>query len=774
MIEPINTIARLWWDWMIAMSWQVGLLVGIIGCVDMLIRKWAWPQLRYALWSLILLKLLLPPTLSLPSGIISTVHPALEGATAQLVSKRPENPGIADFGLQIADSSPSAKPTFEPASAAVQTRDIPLDANPQSAISNPQLNWRVYVMGVWLLGATILGVFLAVRLRSLSKDRREILEASPVPESFYNRMSQCASRVGLRRLPRVVPTTRLANPAVFGVFRPVLLMPVGYLSQLSRQDVEHVLLHEFCHIKRGDLFVHGLTLCLQVVYWFHPLLWLARRHIHHLRELCCDASVANVLREDTPAYRETLLETARRFLATSGEPGLGLLGLFEDSNCLLMRLNWLQKPTWRYRKMKKLIVVVIAGFMAACVLPMAQAQPAAPVHETATVPHSTDTQMMPEMRDLQTQMRALQEQMQQLARRMGELSNQRAMLQQETADIGVLESYTVKEGDTLAKIAEQIAGSDPNKIKGTITWIQKANKLPGDRLRVGQRLLLPGSMPDDPNLPSAGHIMPPGSMIYRLAPGGTDPSTGLHALTPPGAPDLPRASVELKGHYSVTAVKPNTVIQIKNEIGSVKVSSGDDQNCTVIAKITGRADTEQEAAEIAKKVQIQVTPQGDKLLIRAVVPDGAWKENGKRMEVAFEITVPRQSRIEVVQQVGNVKLLGIDGHVRAVVETGSITGESLAGNVDLETRVGSITMMMPADASAKIEAATKVGSIKSDVPLDITGTAVLQQGQVQSALGSAATGTLGAGRNKMSLQAEVGSIRITSGRPAPKDEPSRP
>jgi hypothetical protein len=44
------------------MFWQVGLLILLIGGIDRLIRKWAWPQLRYALWSLILVKLLLPPT----------------------------------------------------------------------------------------------------------------------------------------------------------------------------------------------------------------------------------------------------------------------------------------------------------------------------------------------------------------------------------------------------------------------------------------------------------------------------------------------------------------------------------------------------------------------------------------------------------------------------------------------------------------------------------------------------------------------------------------
>jgi hypothetical protein len=135
-----------------------------------------------------------------------------------------------------------------------------------------------------------------------------------------------------------------------------------------------MLLHELAHIKRGDLVMHSLYMLLQIVYWYNPLLWLVRRHMHHLRELSCDGTVAELLRERTPAYRQTLLETARRMLTTSVEPGLGLLGLFEDSNHLLVRLNWLTKPTWRYSTMKRAIVATIALLMFACVLPMAQAR----------------------------------------------------------------------------------------------------------------------------------------------------------------------------------------------------------------------------------------------------------------------------------------------------------------------------------------------------------------------------------------------------------------
>jgi beta-lactamase regulating signal transducer with metallopeptidase domain len=450
MVEQLNAVARLWWDWSAAMFWQAGLLIVLIGCVDLLIRKWAWPQLRYALWSLILLKLLLPPTLSLPSGIVPGLQPVV-GQAFRLMNADTPTATIADCGLRIADLShevDSQSGTMNLQSAGVgisdngfQMSDSARDANPQSAIANPQLAWQVYAMLAWLAGTLILGIWLFLRLHSLCSRRGYQAAAASLPRSFYNQMADCANRLGLRHVPRVVVTKRLASPAVFGAVRPVLLVPRGYLSKLSRRDTEHMLLHELAHVKRGDLVMHSLYMLLQIAYWYNPLLWLVRRQMHHLRELSCDATVANLLRERTTAYRQTLLETARRLLAAPVEPGLGLLGLFEDSNRLLVRLNWLTKPTWRYRTMKRAIVIAIAALMIACVLPMAQARQSAsnevkPVTEDQVISVSTENrrrqsqdqpsrdlsalqrhldQMMVQQQELQNQLRALAERRQEMS-----------------------------------------------------------------------------------------------------------------------------------------------------------------------------------------------------------------------------------------------------------------------------------------------------------------------------------------------------------------------
>ena len=79
MIHHINHIAQLWSGWILPITIQAALLIAILAVVDLLIRKWAWPQLRYALWLLVLLKLVLPPGLTAPTSVTSRLEPISNG-----------------------------------------------------------------------------------------------------------------------------------------------------------------------------------------------------------------------------------------------------------------------------------------------------------------------------------------------------------------------------------------------------------------------------------------------------------------------------------------------------------------------------------------------------------------------------------------------------------------------------------------------------------------------------------------------------------------------
>ena len=367
MIEALNNIADKWFNWELAILWQVAVLIAIVWVIDLLIRRWAWPQVRYALWLLVLVKLVLPPGLTSPTSFTAEI-PFLAESVVEVQISRPQT--AAPPEQIVPGGQPAVGTVPEPVTQYSQT---PTQTMPAAAAA--ALSWKAYALFVWAAGIAVLSGWLIIRLTGLRREHLKAQHRPNLPERFEELVTAAARKLKLKNTPRVILTNKLSCPAVFGVFRPVLLMPADKLKSLTRQDAEHILLHELAHIKRGDLLIHAVYMTLQIAYWFNPLLWLIRRHLQNIRELCCDATVAGILREKTAGYRETLLETARQLLAEPVDPGLGLLGLFENSNRLVDRLRWLEKKTWKHQPLRIMTIFVLVCLMAACVLPMAKLDP---------------------------------------------------------------------------------------------------------------------------------------------------------------------------------------------------------------------------------------------------------------------------------------------------------------------------------------------------------------------------------------------------------------
>ncbi len=77
-------------------------------------------------------------------------------------------------------------------------------------------------------------------------------------------------------------------PVAIGYLKPVILVPIGLLTQLSTAQAEAVLLHELAHIKRKDYLVNLVQSFVDAVFFYNPaFLWLSSL-IRQEREKCCD------------------------------------------------------------------------------------------------------------------------------------------------------------------------------------------------------------------------------------------------------------------------------------------------------------------------------------------------------------------------------------------------------------------------------------------------------------------------------------------------------
>jgi biopolymer transport protein ExbD len=166
------------------------------------------------------------------------------------------------------------------------------------------------------------------------------------------------------------------SPAVYGLFHPVILLPQSLVERIAPEQLRAVLLHELIHFRRADVWINCAQSLLQIVYWWHPLVWLANARIRRVREEAVDDAVMLALRGDAEHYAPALLEVAKlalnRPLAT-----LGLVGILESRSALQHRVERLMNFTTPGRAGLSFLSALGLAAFSALALPMGEAPPKA-------------------------------------------------------------------------------------------------------------------------------------------------------------------------------------------------------------------------------------------------------------------------------------------------------------------------------------------------------------------------------------------------------------
>lgn len=98
-------------------------------------------------------------------------------------------------------------------------------------------------------------------------------------------------RIGLKSDVRLAVSDSIAEPALAGFTRPVVLIPAALTTQLSAAELQSVVLHELAHAKRRDNWTAAFAHAVTCVFWFYPVLWWIEKRLRVERELACDEMV---------------------------------------------------------------------------------------------------------------------------------------------------------------------------------------------------------------------------------------------------------------------------------------------------------------------------------------------------------------------------------------------------------------------------------------------------------------------------------------------------
>lgn len=188
-----------------------------------------------------------------------------------------------------------------------------------TSIASPGMGIGELLAFVWAAGAALVALSIVVgRLRirwiargSQALDRGEIAALA----------TELCGRLGISRRVSVRLCPERVMPMVWGVVRPVILLPAT-ATRWSPELRRDVLLHELAHVRRHDYLNQLVARLACAVHWFNPLAWLAARRLRAERERACDDQVLGT-GASACDYAEHLITVARG-LRPAGRGTLGI------------------------------------------------------------------------------------------------------------------------------------------------------------------------------------------------------------------------------------------------------------------------------------------------------------------------------------------------------------------------------------------------------------------------------------------------------------------
>lgn len=251
-----------------------------------LLRGRIGPGLQYALWLLVLVRLLLPVSFGAARvSVQNLVRDADERAASQVVTYVNQTAPDPVPSEPAPAQSATAQPQYTQSAAAPQPQpEAPLTvtARPVTLLDILRCAWYagMAAMALWLIATN-----LAFRARLAKRARRIEYPGCKLP---------------------LYITEAVETPCLFGVLRPAIYITPEAASE--PETLAHSVEHELTHYRHGD-HIWALLRCLcLVLHWYDPLVWLAAALSRRDAELACDEATIRRLGEaERAAYGRTLI-----------------------------------------------------------------------------------------------------------------------------------------------------------------------------------------------------------------------------------------------------------------------------------------------------------------------------------------------------------------------------------------------------------------------------------------------------------------------------------
>lgn len=292
---------------------EVSLYSAVITAFMLLFRavfkKRISPKVQYAMWLLLVLRLMLPVTIE--SGFhIENILPERPAPVVQQESVFEIESPVIDAAPVIIQPATDVQIdntwTPEESSSAIPQKmpESAPSAVPEEIEPAHDINWRLVAFWVWAAGAMIFSIWMMiVKLRFYEDMQQGITSVSPKVYAIYD---ECCAALNVKPLT-MWAVDRAISPGIAFFTYPVLLLPASMDG--DEDKLRYAFLHELTHKKRYDHYMTALLNVLRILYWFNPAVHIGFAEMRADMETACDADViAFVGKEQKRGYLTAILE----------------------------------------------------------------------------------------------------------------------------------------------------------------------------------------------------------------------------------------------------------------------------------------------------------------------------------------------------------------------------------------------------------------------------------------------------------------------------------
>lgn len=315
------------------------------------------PILKYTLWLLVVVKLLIPlPDFETRLSVMNLVPmekiqekwetSGIKGGKADEIAADDINGKRIAEDINGKDTEFSTKQDIK---TFIEDRKIPLVGMPEGEASVRNQEISHLIEAIWAAGVLFfISLFAFTNLH------------------FYLKIRKTRTCVGYYQGLKIYQVDRKISPCLYGLLS--LAIYVGKEIPLEEDKKQYIMAHEYTHYSHRD-YIWAVIRCLCIIlYWYHPLVWIAAHASIKDGELACDAGTIKLIGEEKRIeYGKTLIEVLQ--LMGSGHRGNAIftcsIGMEGGSRDMKKRMKLIAKKP-RTSKLMVSMLALSCALLAGC------------------------------------------------------------------------------------------------------------------------------------------------------------------------------------------------------------------------------------------------------------------------------------------------------------------------------------------------------------------------------------------------------------------------